>query len=73
MARREELGHPLGTIAPPSPPAPRAPSGSLAAGAAAATATARLVVEVGTEELPPDDLEAGLEQLRCGRGCVCNV
>ncbi len=60
LTRREELGHPLGLIAPaPAPPAARP---SLPAQLPAADL---FVLEVGTEELPPDDVEAGLEQLRC--------
>jgi len=60
MARREELGHPLGVITPPSPPPTELP---IAAGNASAAAP--FVLEVGTEELPPEDLIAALEQLRC--------
>jgi glycyl-tRNA synthetase len=60
--RREELGHPLGVVAAAS--APAVPP--LAAAAAAATsATPRdFVLEIGSEELPPADVEAGIAQLR---------
>ena len=59
MARREELGHPLGTITPPIPPtAPKLTSSSLP------TAPATFVLEIGTEELPPDDVASGMDQLR---------
>jgi len=63
MSRREELGHPLGSITPPIPPTPLLPTAAAAAAAAGAS-TAPFVLEVGTEELPPDDLLAGLGQLR---------
>ncbi|KAF5842959.1 glycyl-tRNA synthetase alpha subunit-domain-containing protein [Dunaliella salina] len=59
LSRREELGHPLGVISPPTPPSPQQPK-PVAGGVAAAP----FVLEVGTEELPPEDLDAGLEQLR---------
>jgi glycyl-tRNA synthetase len=86
VARREELGHPLGTI--PALVAP--PAGAVAAPADSATRR-DLVLEIGSEELPPDDVVAALEQLRervpallqrlrlahagvqvrgCGRGCA---
>mmetsp|Transcript_3453 Transcript_3453/g.7887 ORF Transcript_3453/g.7887 Transcript_3453/m.7887 type:complete len:1097 (-) Transcript_3453:1061-4351(-) len=58
LSRREELGHPLGVISPPTPPSPQQPK-QIADG----TSAAPLVLEVGTEELPPEDLDAGLEQL----------
>lgn len=59
LQRREELGHPLGVIAPPAPPQAAAPARQ------SDLVTPRtLVVEVGTEELPPDDVDSALEQLR---------
>ena len=62
MARREELGHPLGTIAPSAPlAAPKPASGSLPLTAAT------FVLEIGTEELPPDDVASGIDQLRSER------
>lgn len=63
LERREELGFPLGQAPPlaaPAPPPPLAAVRSDEAGAAAAD----LVVEVGCEELPPDDAEAAVAQLR---------
>ena len=60
MARREELGHPLGTVLPPPPPvAPKPVLSTLP------TSPATFVLEIGTEELPPDDVASGIEQLRC--------
>ena len=67
LSRREELGHPLGIIQGPQPPQPRPlPS------ARPASPTVPFVLEIGTEELPPEDLDTGLEQLRCVRcwGCA---
>ena len=64
LERREELGFPLGQAPPlaaPAPPPLPAAVRSIEAGAAAAD----LVVEVGCEELPPDDAEAAVAQLRC--------
>lgn len=60
MERREELGHPLGTV----PPAADAPPAT-ADVAAPPSAAADFVLEVGCEELPPDDVRMALEQLRC--------
>jgi len=57
MARREELGHPLGLVPPLAPPPPAAPGPSDAAPRA-------FVLEIGCEELPPDDVASALEQLR---------
>lgn len=59
LARREELGHPLGSIPAPQLPEPGQPA------VAADTATPRLfVLEIGSEELPPDDVVSGMSQLR---------
>ncbi len=57
MERREELGFPLGQVEPLPPALPGTPSGSLE------VPTADFVMEIGTEELPPDDLDAAVEQL----------
>lgn len=103
VARRQELGHPLGVVQPPSPPPLQslgstleAPTSSThtqasalplppmpplldlatpgtvpppAAGGAEATGAGSalprmFVLEVGTEELPPHDLDTALGQLR---------
>lgn len=61
LERREELGHPLGTIPPLPAPLGGAPEGALS------TQAAPFVLEVGSEELPPDDVEAAVKQLRCER------
>ncbi|KAF8057144.1 EDD1 [Scenedesmus sp. PABB004] len=60
MARREELGHPLGVVPGPAP-AGKAPAGGAVAGPPGA---APFVLEIGSEELPPDDVQAGMAQLR---------
>ena len=59
MARREEQDYPLGSVAAPLPP-------QLAALAAhdLPTEPATFVLELGSEELPPDDVDSALEQLR---------
>lgn len=60
LARREELGHPLGVVAAtPAPVAPRLPASS-----SASDAPKTFVLEVGTEELPPDDVMSAVEQLQ---------
>ena len=59
MARREELGHPLGTVSPAAEPL--APLGDVGSPPVEA---ADFVLEVGCEELPPDDVQAALNQLR---------
>lgn len=60
MERREELGYPLGTVAAmPEAPPPVSSAGSLPSGAA------DFVLEVGCEELPPSDITAAMQQLRC--------
>ena len=62
MSRREELEHPLGLIPPPAVPSPQRP-------APPASAEPRtFVLEVGGEELPPDDVVSAVHQLRCGGG-----
>ncbi|DBB00083.1 TPA: hypothetical protein ACH3X1_013938 [Trebouxia sp. C0004] len=63
MARREELGHPLGTIAPPAEPEPITihPEASTSGRTAD---SADFVLEVGSEELPPDDVTTAVSQLR---------
>lgn len=63
MARREELGHPLGVIPPPAEPEqvtiqPEASTSGRSA------ESANFVLEVGTEELPPDDVMTAVHQLR---------
>ncbi|MEV4617179.1 glycine--tRNA ligase [Asanoa sp. NPDC049573] len=57
MARREQLGHPLG-VTPPTPAA------TAAAEAEASTGTRQLVFEIGTEEMPPAEARAAREQVR---------
>eukprot|EP00899_Mesostigma_viride_P004972 jgi/Mesvir1/14476/Mv05183-RA.1 len=58
---REELGHPLGVSAPPPLPPPPHED---AMGTPPARGQARMfVLEIGSEELPPQDVEAGLAQL----------
>lgn len=60
MARREELGHPLGTVAPAAAPQPPA----LAVPPASETSARDFVLEIGSEELPPEDVVSGMEQLQ---------
>ncbi|PNW77355.1 hypothetical protein CHLRE_10g433000v5 [Chlamydomonas reinhardtii] len=58
VSRREELEHPLGLIPPPAVPSPQRP-------APPASAEPRtFVLEVGGEELPPDDVVSAVHQLR---------
>jgi hypothetical protein len=68
MARREELGHPLGTVTSSSDedaaPAAAAAAGKAAAAAAGPSSAELFVLEVGSEELPPDDVLAGMAQLK---------
>ncbi len=60
MERRAELEHPLGLVSPPLPqPPPAIDTASLP------TDAADFMLEVGTEELPPDDVVSACEQLRC--------
>lgn len=60
LARREEQQYPLGLVSPPEqlPPAPSAP---LVVGSAE---PAMFVLEIGSEELPPEDVVAAMEQLK---------
>lgn len=59
MERRQELEHPLGVV----PPAPQAPPLTADAGAPPA-GPADFVLEVGCEELPPQDIRTAMDQLR---------
>lgn len=63
MARREELGHPLGIIPPPADPEPVTiqPEASTSG---RTDEHANFVLEIGSEELPPDDVMAAVQQLR---------
>lgn len=66
MARREELGHPLGTIT-GSTLSSSSDDEAAAVPAAAGQASSSpelFVLEVGSEELPPDDVLSGMDQLR---------
>lgn len=55
---RASLGHPLGVAAPSPEPQPEAST------SAAATAEPRmLVLEIGSEELPPQDVVAAIQQV----------
>lgn len=63
IARREELGHPLGTITPTSLSTSSDDEAAAAAGQALSSPEL-FVLEVGSEELPPDDVLSGMEQLR---------
>jgi glycyl-tRNA synthetase len=56
VAKRAELGHPLGVAAPPAP--------AVAAPAKGGDAARTLAFEVGTEEMPPAEARVALEQLR---------
>lgn len=58
LDRREELEHPLGLVAPLPPPPPPPQQQSPLHDAA------DFVLEIGCEELPPNDVTAALEQLR---------
>ena len=57
VAKRAELGHPLGVATPP-PPA------TAAAGIAAGDTPRMLVFEIGTEEMPPAEARSAVAQLR---------
>ncbi|KAL3155346.1 hypothetical protein ABBQ38_010907 [Trebouxia sp. C0009 RCD-2024] len=63
MARREELGHPLGVIPPPPEPEPVTiqPEASTSGRTDEA---ADFVLEIGSEELPPQDVMTAVQQLR---------
>lgn len=71
-AKREELGHPLG-MSRTSAPVPSEPAGE--AEQPALGEREDFVLEVGCEELPPDDLSASLRQLSSAlpgvSACVC--
>ncbi|RKR87548.1 glycyl-tRNA synthetase beta chain [Micromonospora pisi] len=58
VARREELGHPLGVVEPT--PAATAPAVTPAGG----SAPRQLVFEIGTEEMPPAEARTAREQVR---------
>ncbi len=60
LERREELEHPLGVI----PPLAGPPEGALPEGVVEGP-TSPFVLEVGSEELPPEDVESVMVQLRC--------
>lgn len=66
MARREELGHPLGVIPPLSDPEPVTiqPEASTSG---RTHDSADFVLEIGSEELPPDDVMTAAQQLRSVR------
>ncbi|GAX84334.1 hypothetical protein CEUSTIGMA_g11756.t1 [Chlamydomonas eustigma] len=59
IARREELGHPLGLVQPTLQLAAPKPDLSLLPSTAST-----FVLEVGCEELPPHEVDSALEQLR---------
>jgi glycyl-tRNA synthetase len=59
IARREELGHPLGIAEPP-----RLPAGKRQASAAVRGGPRRLVFEIGAEEMPPAEARAAREQVQ---------
>ena len=63
VARREELGHPLGVIQPPQEPEPVTiqPEASTSG---RGSGSANFVLELGSEELPPDDVMTAVHQLR---------
>ncbi|KAL6760998.1 glycyl-tRNA synthetase beta subunit-domain-containing protein [Haematococcus lacustris] len=66
LSRREELGHPLGLVAPPAPPnpTPAPPSGTSRAEVGSEAAQHSFVLEIGTEELPPEEVQSCVQQLR---------
>jgi glycyl-tRNA synthetase len=64
IARREELGHPLGAITPTSLSTGSDDEAAAAAAGQALSSPELFVLEVGSEELPPDDVLSGMEQLR---------
>jgi glycyl-tRNA synthetase len=60
LERREEQGYPLGLVPAADTPKPAAPKSPAADGART------FVFEIGSEELPPDDVLLGMAQLRWG-------
>lgn len=63
--KREELGHPLGVIAPPLAEAPEADTTQPEASTSGRTGGSdNFVLELGVEELPPLDVVAAVQQLR---------
>lgn len=58
LERREEQGYPLGLVPAPEAPRPGAPRAATSAG------PRDFVLEIGSEELPPDDVLSGMAQLR---------
>lgn len=61
MERRAELEHPLGQVPPPvGAPPPALDRSMLPSG------PEDFVLELGTEELPPQDVVSASQQLRCG-------
>ncbi|MEV0677937.1 glycine--tRNA ligase [Actinosynnema sp. NPDC050436] len=67
-ARREELGHPLGTVPPPAPAVAGpvgAPGGGPGGGPAGeVTGAGTLLFEIGTEELPPAEVTRTVAAVR---------
>ncbi|MFY1634305.1 glycine--tRNA ligase [Solwaraspora sp. WMMB335] len=72
VRRRDELGHPLGVVAPAPPARAQAadpatgdrPAAGAAAGSAVGTGTPRqLVFEIGTEEMPPSEVRSARAQV----------
>ena len=61
MARREELGHPLGTLELLQDPPHQEPEASTKD---RSDQTENFVLELGCEELPPEDLDSAIEQLQ---------
>lgn len=58
VERREEIGHPLGTVSDKGDPSLLSDQGPLP------SSPADFVLEIGVEELPPDEVDNALEQLR---------
>jgi len=56
--RRQELGFPLGEVDPPAPP-----EGAATGAVEAAAAAEPFLLEIGTEELPPDEVDSAVAQL----------
>lgn len=70
MARREELGHPLGSIPPPPEAEPVTIQPEASTSGRSAESAANFVLELGSEELPPDDVMSAVHQLRSGQNCL---